>query len=502
MRCIVEGTLVDEELKREILREIRMVIRHTDDFTFRNLHRMLARLLLTPYDSDIRKILVDNCTDHPISVLNVLYWFESDLLKFKDIIKICYDSLIKSDPLLITHFLRHRLRKKDKVAIDLAKETLLLSDYNTSWMDRSNVTEFDVKIPLLSPLVMNAVENNEVRQLLIDIMTHTKNKNSKLIEIMATYLFIVNGRLYYDLRNTIGKYDDLRNIIEDYKEVQEELTSSSFAFEKLIDNILKEMRDKPNFCPTGCKIIKKFVSSLGTNGSIKLMNIAMDLVDKQDEYCYSIIELLQSYAKTGKVGIIGPISELLKNQPKLIRTRSPQVKKQRAQSSSIHSISEIYRMFHQDLSFMFQPTIEYKKDESWPARDTKKLTENQKQILSLIDCATELNPEVGERPDVLEYLDPNSFDNLRPLIENKSQFFLFRRSALDLYIGKLGEQSTEYVLSLVHDDDLLPVILPFLLRVGEIERVEEIIINRKLPTELKKSVLLDMLRSKQDIASS
>jgi hypothetical protein len=233
------------------------------------------------------------------------------------------------------------------------------------------------------------------------------------------------------------------------------------------------------------------------------MNIAMDLVDKQNEYCYSIIELLQSYAKTGKVGIIGPISELLKHQPKLIRTRSLQIEAPPAQFSSLHSVSDTYHMFNQDLLSMFQHPIEYKTDDSWPARDTEKLTENQKLILNLIDCATELNPEVAERPDVLEYLDPNSFNNLKPLIENKRQFSLFRRNALDLYISKLGEQSKEYILSLVQDDDdLLPVILPFLVQLGEIEEAVDIIISRKLPTALKRSLLLDILRSKQVVACS
>ncbi|MGA7370275.1 MAG: hypothetical protein WBX01_14200 [Nitrososphaeraceae archaeon] len=125
-----------------------------------------------------------------------------------------------------------------------------------------------------------------------------------------------------------------------------------------------------------------------------------------------------------------------------------------------------------------------------------KLTPNQRRVLNLIDCAAELNPEIDERPDVLNELDPNSFNNLKPIIEDTSMHFLFRRNALDLYIRRKEEESKDYISDLIWDRDLAPTVFRYITKYRELERYEDPIMMNDLPIEFKRSLLTQIAKSR------
>lgn len=479
IRCLIEGTIIKPEVKEQILKEILIVIKNIDGYNFKNVDESIANLLLTSYSSDIMKIMNNICDYHPISVLNILFWFDADLAKFETILKKCYNNLVNSNLVYLVYFIRHRLQKRDNFAMRLAKDLLLSDAFK---FHGSSQNKFELLERLIGPLVLNASSNPEAKEIVKNIVEKWKDIRPELAQITVKFIYILDGELYNHFRTIIEDDEQLRSIIEDYRQKREQFTSSFDGFNRLMSHILNEMRNDHEQCPEGCKIVKTIVSELGSSPLTKLMHIALDLVDKNNQYCYDIVELLQSFVKNGRSGVIGPVSELLEIPPSVPPSTQPK---------NLSNVFGFWPPFELSSSIFSQIYWD-----DWPSRDLKRLTQNQKLILKLIDCAAELNPEISGRPDVLETLDPESFNNLKPLIEDKNQFPLFRRNALYLFSIKEQENSKEYTLRFLHDKELLPVVFEILMKYDEIDRLIDLLLVNDLPTEIKKSMFLEVLRSR------
>ena len=512
---------IDIELLQKIIKEIKIVLKHNDRYTIQYFDRPLAYLLSSTFKRNIEEI-IDEFENEPTIVLNILMWYEYDLFPYENIIRKCFKKLEGNTEYLI-YFLLVRLKKKDKLginlAIDLLKQktegqfdsllkqkiesqfdSLLKQKYEQEQQERYEQKRREIEelrkqlvnftlgasFNSMKPILSN-FSSNWQRYLGEDWKERDKIEYEQFKKLLSSFspsdLYSLNPHsifnkkrrllilLFYLSKEQKNINNQLLNLIEiDSFEFKTDLIKLYFFETKQLPKIIQEKTSSN-------EVVKNIVENyefISKFKSLQLINALKTILKFSPSFGYIASKTIEIYYQSLGTYLLEPLIKL-------------------SIQYAENSINDCYYIIKLITDYSRKGNITLIGPLSGMAtRDNPdNISLKKKQVLDLIDCSCALNPKLDRREDVLEDFDPNSFVRLKQVINDTTQIKSIRSLALEIYCEKFNDdQSFNLLCGLLNDSQICYDAARIIIKKnGQKEIIDNILSNNKLEIAEKKILL-------------